>query len=111
MDDSSASVSMGSLAVLGISALMVLGGTIWAFVLALKSGKLSTAGMVCFGLILVCGIGILPALGLGFTAVQRGAFASVEAGGDPIAARKPQTHYKIAAGLVIAGAILGLFLR
>ena len=100
-----------SLAVLGVSALMVLGGTIWAFVLALKSGKLSTAGKVCFGLVLACGCGILPALALGFTAVQRGAFASVEAGGDPMAARTPQTHYKIAAGLVIAGAILGMFAR
>jgi hypothetical protein len=100
-----------ALAVLGISALMILGGSIWAFVLALKSGKLSTAGMVCFGLVLACGCGILPALALGFTAVQRGAFASVEAGGDPIAARTPQTHYKIAAGIVIAGVLVGLFAR
>jgi len=38
-------------------------------------------------------------------------FASVEAGGDPIAARGPQTQYEIAAGLVFIGALLGLFLR
>lgn len=108
MDDN---VSIASLAVLGVSALMVLAGSLWAFILALKSGKLSTAGMVCFGLVLACGCGILPALGLGFTAVQRGAFAMVEAGGDPMVARRVQTHYKIACGIVIAGAIFGLFAR
>ena len=104
-------MELATLAVLGVSFVMVLGGTIWAFVLALKSGKLSGAGIACFALVLACGIGILPALGMGFTAVQRGAFASVEAGGDPIAARGPQTQYKIAAGLVFIGALLGLFLR
>jgi hypothetical protein len=104
-------MELATLAVLGLSVLMVLGGTIWAFVLALKSGKLSGAGIACFALVLACGLGILPALGLGYTAVQRGAFASVEAGGDPIAARGPQTQYKIAAALVMFGVFIGLFFK
>ena len=105
------SLSLASLVVLGLCVLGLLAGTIWAFVLALASGKLSTGGIVCFALVLLCGIGILPALGLGFTAVQRGAFARVEAGGDPLVARKAQTQYKIAAGMVIVGAIIAIWFR
>jgi len=103
--------TLASLAVLGLALLMMTAGTVWAFVLALRSGKLQTAGIVCFALSLACGIGLIPALGLGFTAVQRGAFASVELGGDPIAARRPQTHYKIAVGLIVAGVVVAIFFR
>lgn len=104
-------MTVTTLGLLGACLLAIVGGTVWAFVLALKSKRLTTLGYVAFAATLLCGIGTVPALGLGWTAVQRGAFDFVAQGGDPMAARGPQTQYKIAAGLVIAGAVVALFFR
>ncbi|MFO0552800.1 MAG: hypothetical protein U0271_30700 [Polyangiaceae bacterium] len=90
----------------GLGGLLWLGGFITTFVLALKSKRLPTWGIVLGITTFWCGCGTLAFYGLAWQAFQKGIFADVEAGMDPVEARASFGRFKLAVAISVVGLVL-----
>lgn len=91
---------------MGVGGLLWLGGFAVSFVMALKSKRLSTMGIVLGVTTFWCGCGTLAFLGLAWNAMQKGVFAEVAAGKDPAEARTQLGTFKLAAGATVVGLVM-----
>lgn len=97
-----------AMAMMGLGGLLFLGGFIVCFVLALKSKRLPTWGIVLGVTTFWCGCGTIPFLAIAWNAMQKGVFADVAAGQDPVEARAALGRFKVAAAACIIGLVVGM---
>jgi hypothetical protein len=95
-----------AMALMGLGGLLWLGGFVVCFVLALQSKRLPTWGIVLGVTTFWCGCGTLAFLGMAWNAMQKGVFADVAAGQDPVVARAALGRFKLAAAACFIGLVM-----
>ncbi len=94
--------------VLLLGALLSTVGFGCAFALAVRTKNLSTGAIVLGASSILCGIGVIPFLAVGWKAVQRATFFAVANGAEPHEAGKLMSQYRLAVAATIAGVVLVL---
>lgn len=97
---------MTGLALFLLGLALYLGGFVVCFVMALKSKRLPTWGIILGVTTFWCGCGTIAFLGMAWNAMQKGVFADVAAGQDPMEARAALGRFKLGAAAVVIGMVL-----